>query len=60
MAVYTPLVADKAGMEYHINKLHIGLGVSRVVARLLVNRGITDIDQAVSFMNPTLASLPAQ
>ena len=49
MAIYTPLMPETAGMEYHINILQIGLGISRVAARLLVNRGITDIGQAASF-----------
>jgi single-stranded-DNA-specific exonuclease len=57
MAIYTPLMPETAGMEYHINILQIGLGISRVAARLLVNRGITDIGQAASFLNPSLESL---
>ena len=57
MAIYAPLVPEMAGTEYHVNKLRIGLGISRVVARLLVNRGITDIDRAASFLNPSLEDL---
>ena len=57
MAVYTPLLSETAELEYHVNKLQIGLGVSRVVAKLLVNRGITDTAQAASFINPSLDSL---
>ncbi len=39
-------------------ELVVRIGVDRVIARLLVNRGVTDPDEAERFLAPDLASLP--
>lgn len=57
MPLYLPLADETPEWQRSVDIIHNGLGVSRVVARLLVNRGITDLQQAVSFINPSLEGL---
>jgi len=57
MPIYLPRMPETSELEQYINQLQSGLGVSRVMARLLVNRGITSLQQAVSFINPSLDRL---
>ncbi len=57
MPLYLPLVDETPEWQRSIDIIQDGLGVSRVLARLLVNRGITDLQQAASFINPTLDGL---
>lgn len=57
MPLYLPLVEETPEWKRCIERIQSGLGVSQVMARLLVNRGITDLQQAALFINPTLDGL---
>lgn len=57
MPLYLPLADETPEWQRSVDIIQNGLGISRVVARLLVNRGITDLQQAVSFINPSLEGL---
>lgn len=57
MPLYLPLADETPEWQRSVDIIQNGLGISRVVARLLVNRGITDLQQAVSFINPSLDGL---
>jgi len=57
MPLYLPLANETPEWQRNVDVIQYGLGVSKVVARLLVNRGITDLRQAASFINPSLEGL---
>ncbi|MCO4760111.1 MAG: single-stranded-DNA-specific exonuclease RecJ [Myxococcales bacterium] len=44
--------------EEVVSALAAGCQISPFAARLLVNRGLTDVDEAAAFLKPSLASLP--
>lgn len=44
-------------VKFNVNKLAMEIGVSAVVAKLLVNRGIYDKEEAKKFLNPTIKDL---
>ncbi len=49
------LLAPEPGL---VETLAAGCGIMTLVARLLANRGIGDVDEARRFLKPSLASLP--
>ncbi|MBM7582300.1 single-stranded-DNA-specific exonuclease [Caldicoprobacter guelmensis] len=57
MPLYLPLVEETPEWHKCIESISNGLGISNVMARLLVNRGIRDLEQATSFIDPSLNKL---
>ena len=57
MSIYQMRTPLKENAETTAMLLQFGLGISEVTAGLLVNRGITELEQAKSFLNPSLDQL---
>ena len=57
MAIFRPVLSNVKDEHKIIRELTNKLKISHVTAKILINRGICKVDEAVDFLNPSLDSL---
>ena len=57
MAIFEPIEPAAKDLDTMIELFKNALDISRVTSRILLNRGINDIESAQTFLNPSIVKL---